>query len=88
LRYNEVTASKKGKTSMQPFDLESIRSLSVDERLTIVEAIWETIDADRYEFPLTDEQREELDRRIEDMDANPNDGEDWEIVRARLRQRP
>jgi putative addiction module component (TIGR02574 family) len=72
---------------MQPIDLASLQSLTVDERLTLVEAIWDSIDAEKDPVPLTDEQRAELDRRIADMDANPDAGEDWEVVLARLRNR-
>jgi putative addiction module component (TIGR02574 family) len=72
---------------MQPFDLASLKRLSVDERPALIEAVWESIDAENDPPPITEEQRAELDGRIADMERNPNDGEDWEVVRARLQSR-
>ena len=43
-----------------------IDRLNVDERLALVEEIWATICVDAKAFPLTDEQRAELDRRVAD----------------------
>ena len=48
-----------------------IDRLNVDERLAVVEEIWATICADAKGFPLTDAQREGLDRRVADDDAFP-----------------
>jgi putative addiction module component (TIGR02574 family) len=36
------------------------------------------------DLPLTDEQRDELERRIELYERNPEDVIPWEEVRARL----
>ena len=36
------------------------------------------------DLPLTDEQRHELDRRIELYERSPDDVNPWEEVRARL----
>lgn len=51
----------------------SIDRLDVDERLALVEEMWATICADAMAFPLTDVQRAELDRRVADDDAFPDD---------------
>lgn len=47
--------------STDSFDFER---LSVAERLVLVERIWESIERDRHLSPLTDAQRQELDRRL------------------------
>lgn len=40
--------------------------LSRDERLDLIEDLWESLTpGDREDLPLTDEQRTELDRRLE-----------------------
>jgi len=70
---------------MSTIDWNTIRSLSVDDRLTLVEAIWDSIAAEQEQLPLTDEQRAELDIRIADMEADPQGGSSWEEVKARLR---
>lgn len=65
----------------------SIKSLGIDrlgieERLTLVEEIWDSIAADSGSVPLTDAQRTELQKRIEEDDAHPNDVTPWEQVKA------
>jgi putative addiction module component (TIGR02574 family) len=65
-----------------------IDKLGVDERLALVEEIWASIVSDQGAFPLTPSQQAELDRRVADDDAFPNDVVPWsevkESVRARL----
>ena len=65
----------------------SIKSLGIDrlgveERLALVEEIWDSIAADSAAVPLTEAQRAELLRRIEDDDAHPDDSIPWEQVKA------
>ena len=54
--------------------LNEAAKLSVPERLDLVEAIWDTIAADPAALPLSDEHREELDRRLEEFERDPKDG--------------
>lgn len=61
--------------------------LGVDERLALIEALWDSISADESAIPLTDAQRTELDRRLADHEANLNDVISWDEVRASLNQR-
>ena len=63
-----------------------IDRLNVDERLALVEEIWASICSDAT-FPLTDAQRAELDRRVADDDAFPNDVVPWDEVKASVRSR-
>ena len=58
--------------------------LSAAERLKIAQALWQSAWDDQADIPLTVEQREELDRRLADYEASPNDGSSWEEVRRRL----
>ncbi|MCW5604118.1 MAG: addiction module protein [Burkholderiales bacterium] len=64
-----------------------IDRLNVDERLALVEEIWATICADAKEFPLTEAQRTELDRRVADDDSFPDDVVPWDEVKASVRSR-
>ena len=58
--------------------------LSAAERLKIAQALWQSAWDDQADIPLTVEQREELDRRLADYEASPNDGSSREEVRRRL----
>jgi len=48
-----------------------LRALPIAERIRLVEDLWDSIAADQAALPLTDEQRAELDRRL---DAYESDG--------------
>ena len=58
-----------------------IDKLSVEDRIDLAVAIWDSIADDSPLPELTDTQRLELDRRIAEDDANPNDTIPWETVR-------
>ena len=61
--------------------------LSVAERIQLAEDLWDSIPEDGTDLPLSEAQKAELERRLEDLKRNPDAGEDWEIVRARLHER-
>ena len=61
-----------------------IEQLSVAERLVLVEELWDSISA---ATPVTDAQRTELDRRLADHEANPDDVVSWEEVKTSISAR-
>ncbi len=69
---------------MDKIPLSEILKLTVAERLQLIESIWDSIAAEPDSIPLTDEVREELDRRIADAEADPGAGRSWAEVKARL----
>ena len=54
-----------------------IDRLSVADRLALVQEIWDSIAATPEEVPLTPAQKQEIDRRIADLEANPNNVLTW-----------
>jgi putative addiction module component (TIGR02574 family) len=60
--------------------LQEIQKLSLDERLELIDEIWETIGDDSEPQPFTSEQLSELDRRIADQRKNPQASIPWEKV--------
>ena len=64
-----------------------IDRLNVDERLALVEEIWASICVDAKTFPLSEQQRAELDRRVAEDDAFPDDVMPWEEIKASARAR-
>jgi putative addiction module component (TIGR02574 family) len=64
-----------------------ILSLSVSERIQLVQDIWDTITEVPESVALTDEQKAELDRRLEAYHKNPNAGSPWSVVQERIRKR-
>lgn len=64
-----------------------INRLSVEERLALVEELWDSIAEDSATVPLTDAQRAELDRRLADHEAHPEDVVSWEEVKTSIAER-
>ena len=64
-----------------------IDRLNIDERLALVDEIWTSICVDVNSFPQAVAQRVELDRRIADDDAFPEDVIPWAEVNASAKAR-
>ena len=62
-----------------------VLSLSVPERIQLVEDIWDSIAELPEEVRLTAEQKAELDRRLDAYHRNPDEGSPWGMVRKRIR---
>ena len=61
--------------------------LSIAERIQLAEDLWESIPPEGADLSLTEAQKAELDRRLEELEHDPDAGESWEVVRARLYDR-
>jgi putative addiction module component (TIGR02574 family) len=70
---------------MAKVDLTDILELSVQDRISLAQQIWDSVASDPDSLPLTVEQREELESRLEEYRKNPQDGAAWEDVQRRLR---
>ena len=64
-----------------------LRTLSIGERIRLVEDIWDSIAADQALLTLTDEQRIELDRRLDAYESDGIRGRDVGEVVAALKER-
>jgi putative addiction module component (TIGR02574 family) len=65
----------------------SLRDLSVEQRIRLVEELWDSIAADHATLPLTDEQRAELDRRLDAFEADGDLGRPAADVLSDIRKR-
>ena len=59
-----------------------IDRMSIEDRIALVTAIWDSITAEPHPPLLTETQRLELERRLADHAANPEDVILWEQVKA------
>ena len=57
--------------------------LSVTERIQLAQELWDSIAPSAEQLPLTEAQRQELDRRLAVLQANPDNVIPWEEVEAR-----
>jgi putative addiction module component (TIGR02574 family) len=67
--------------------LDEILKLSVEDRIRIAQEIWDSVAADETAVPVTQAQKDELDRRLEDMTRNPGAGRSWEEFRSELERK-
>ena len=64
-----------------------IAKLSPEERLHLLEEVWDSLSATPEAVPLTDAQRTELDRRLAELDREGPTGLPWDEVVRRIRSR-
>jgi len=87
-RSAEVEAfEKKGGVYTCRMGMIDIASLSIEERLRLPEQLRESLSATPQAIPLTNAHREELDRRLDEMDRGGPAGIPWEGVLGRVRRR-
>ena len=51
-----------------------LKDLPLEERIRVVEDLWDSIAADQKALPLTAEQKAELDRRLDAYEVDKNRG--------------
>ncbi|MGH8556565.1 MAG: addiction module protein [Methylococcales bacterium] len=62
--------------------LNQARQLSLDEQIELLEALWDSIVEHGGTPTLTEAQKLELDLRIAEYEANPDDVVPWTEVKA------
>jgi len=66
--------------------LSDILELTIAERIQLAEDIWDSVAAFPEAIPLTDAQKEELNRRLQAYAENPNEGISWDELKGKLRK--
>jgi putative addiction module component (TIGR02574 family) len=64
-----------------------ILQLSIAERIQLVEDIWDSIATAPEALPMSQAQRDELDRRLQAYALRPAEGKTWQQVLEALKQR-
>jgi len=65
----------------------SLRNLPLEERMHLVEELWDSIAADQNALPLTAEQKAEIDKRLNAYENDGNPGRSAEEAIGELRKR-
>ena len=66
--------------------IREIDGWTVDDRIHLVQAIWDRIVDSGEVVDLTDAQKSDLDRRLAELDAAPHDVLQWDDITAHLRR--
>lgn len=67
--------------------INNLRELPIADRIRLVEDIWDSIAAEQELLALTDEQKEELNRRLDAYEADGIKGKPATDVLADIRKR-
>jgi putative addiction module component (TIGR02574 family) len=65
--------------------VSEIATWSIEERIRLVQAVLDTIAGERTEWELTEAQKTEIDRRIADLEANPDNVLTWAEIKSRIK---
>lgn len=72
---------------MNTVNIATLRALPVEVRLDLVEELWDSIAVDQNALPLTEEQRQVLDQRLDAYEIDGNPGRPADEVLADIRKR-
>ena len=70
---------------MSQFSVADILELPAQERIQLVEMIWESIAAFPQAIEVSPELKTDLDARLADFERNPEAGYSWDQVKAHLK---
>ena len=77
---------KKGTMSdMNNISIADILELPVQERIRLVELIWDSVAAVPEAVEISPALKAELEARLEEFEANPEAGYSWDQVKSRLK---
>ena len=62
----------------------NLQELTASEKILLAEELWDSVASDEQLFPLTEDQKAELDARLASYSINPEEGDSWENVRNRI----
>lgn len=64
-----------------------IDSMSVEDRIALVKDIWDSVAIEAGLQPPSSAEQAELDRRLAEDDANPDDTVSWETIKTEAQAR-
>jgi putative addiction module component (TIGR02574 family) len=64
--------------------VDAFKKLSRDERVRVVEELWDEVARELEQQPVSDAHRRLLDERIRQHDENPSQVQDWETARDKI----
>ena len=62
----------------------NLHELTPAEKILLAEELWDSVASDEQLFPLTEDQKKELDVRLTRYSIDPEAGDSWENVRNRI----
>jgi putative addiction module component (TIGR02574 family) len=66
--------------------LTEVQAWPPEDRLRLIEEVWEGLSDELHDFELTDDLKALLDHRLAALDANPDDVVTWDEIKAHVRR--
>ena len=73
---------------MGTFAERDILDLSVSERIQLAQDIWDSVAEVPQSLSLSDDEKAEIDHRLNAYHKDPSAGSPWSVVRDRIKKRP
>lgn len=70
---------------MNNISITDILELPVQERIQLVELIWDSITAVPEAVTVSPAMKAELESRLREFESNPEEGYSWDQVKARIK---
>ena len=72
-------------SAMNNISIADILGLPIQERIRLVELIWDSVAAVPEAVQISPALKAELEARLEEFEANPEAGYSWDEVKSRLK---
>ncbi len=69
---------------LQPFEGKPLSLLSVDQRILLAQALWDSVHDEVLHAPLSEAEKKELDRRLQLFEEGKMEARPWEEVRQEI----
>ncbi len=67
--------------------MKEVGNWPLEDRLRLIEEVWDTLSDRAGGAVLTENQRQDLERRLDAYRDNPKAGSSWDDVKMRLREK-
>jgi putative addiction module component (TIGR02574 family) len=65
-------------------DLKKIMELSVQEKILLMEALWDSLENKEKYYTLNEDQQKNLEERIEEYKKNPSNVLTWQEIKSKI----
>jgi putative addiction module component (TIGR02574 family) len=62
----------------------NLQELTNSEKILLAEELWDSVASNEQLFPITEEQKNILDKRLEKYSLDQDSGDSWQNVRNRI----
>jgi putative addiction module component (TIGR02574 family) len=70
-----------------PSEKDEIKKLSVEDRLLLIETLWDSIEADELPGEFDEALKKELDERLKRLETGATKTHSWQEIKKRILQR-